>query len=56
MKPIKRTWPGQVVIDKEHLPPKSGPVTTKKTLVNVELKPRVPVGKTLAKMMGDGHI
>lgn len=56
MKPIKRTWPGQVVIDKEHLPPRDRPPVIKKTIVNVELKPRVPVGKTLAKMMGEGHI
>ena len=53
----KRKYPGQVVIDKEHLPPKDGksPVV-KKSFSNAELKPRVPVGKTLAKMMGDGHI
>jgi hypothetical protein len=53
---MKREWKNQVVIDKEHLPPKDGKSPVVKKSFVAELKPRVPVGKTLSKMMGDGHI
>jgi hypothetical protein len=53
---MREKWKSQVVVDKERLPPKDHSPVVKKSVINVELKPRVPVGKTLSKMMGDGHI
>ena len=53
----KREWPGQVVIDREKLPPKGDrPPVVKKVVLNQDMKPRVPVGKTLGTMLKDGHI
>lgn len=61
MKPVKREsnkreYPGQIVVGREKLPPKDGPVTVKKIVLNQDMKPRVPVGKTLGTMLKDGHI
>ena len=51
----KRKWEGQVVVDREKLPPNEGP-TVKKVAKAWVPEERKPVGKTLGAMMKEGHL